>query len=67
MVFFVRCFSQVDIYGGLYFTVFLPYILKFHNFVESEKAEIGTAGEQPIRNILDDCEKCQSKEFLGLL
>jgi hypothetical protein len=67
MVFSDRYSSQMDIYGGLFFTLFLPYILKFDTFVESEKAEIGTAGEQPIRNILDDCEKCQSKEFLGLL
>jgi hypothetical protein len=57
MVFFVRYFSQVDIYGVLYFTLILPYILKFHNFVQSDKTEIGNAGEQPIRDILDDCEK----------
>jgi hypothetical protein len=47
---FLSCFVQVDKKNGVYFpNRYLDLIFAF-TFVLSSKADIGSAGEQPIRN-----------------
>ncbi len=49
MVVFIRCFVQVDIYGGVYFLSFTLLSNVVFIFILSSETEAGSAGEQPAR------------------
>jgi hypothetical protein len=56
---FFRGLVQVDICGGVYFCQFAFILKLFLTFVTSSKTEVGSAGEQPARDTLDERQKCQ--------
>ena len=60
MVFF-RCFAQVDIFNGLFLSLFFILNLYFVNLLCQIKTESSTAGEQLVRDIFDARQKCHSK------
>ena len=49
MVFFLRRFVQVDIYGGVFFGNISGIKTVIMNFTQSIETETGSAGEQSVK------------------
>jgi hypothetical protein len=56
----------MDICVGVYFSQTVWNLRVILIFALSIKTELGSAGEQPMRDIIDGRQKCHSMGYLGI-